>query len=452
MRALYNRLLDFNVGALGVLAIIFAALVLQGANSAAAASLLTMALSLALAIAIFTTRSGDLSQILGANGLSIAAALVFVGLALVSATPSLRPASLASDPNWTLITASTAPLSVSPYRTLEGVIAFLAPCAAFFLGAITTPERRARDWAGRWMLLLALFYGCLGLYLFFAIGAPGGGARLDVGVSSANAAAALFGVFMLVAAALIVRGARGRLGDGEGRDLPSAWLWAAPVLRAPLSVAAILVLFACLLLTASRGGLIATGVAFVVFAVALWAQSFKHSSLRGGVVAAPVLLFVAIFAILFVRGGDDVLQRFALAAEDMEIRRTLAEAHWAQYLDRPLLGHGLNSYHELNTLAATSGNWQALRAPGSTHNIIIQVLEETGLIGLGLWVLMLATPLVRALARIASGRRGTEWAAAAFAAATLLILHGLVDFALQVPAIAALFAFILGASVGRSDR
>lgn len=452
MRALYDRLLAFNIGALGVLAIIFTALVLEGANNAAAASLLTMTLCLALAIAIFTTRRGELSRVLATNAGSIAAALVFIVAAFVSVAPSLACA-FTPDPNWALVAADPAPLSISPYRTLEGVVAFLAPCAAFLLGALTAPERRARDWVGRWMVVLALLYGFLGLYLFFAIGAAGGAnARLDVGVSSANAAAALFGVFMLVAAALIVRGARGRLGDGGGPDLPSPWLWAAPLVRAPLSVATMLVLFACLLLTASRGGLIATGVAFVVFAAALWAQSFKHSSVRGGVIAAPVLLLVATLAILFARGGDDVLQRFALATEDMEIRRTLAEAHWAQFLDRPLLGHGLNSYHELNTLAATPHNWQALRAPGSTHNIIIQVLEETGLVGLGLWVLMLATPLMRALARMAAGKHGTEWAAAAFAAAALLVLHGLVDFALQVPAIAALFAFMLGASVGRSER
>ncbi len=451
MRTLYEKLLDLNVGGLGVLVIVFAALVLQGANSAAAASLLTMALSMALAIAIFTTRSGELGRVMGANMLSIAAAFVFIALALISAAPGL-PLSFAPEPDWTLVNAASAPLSVSPYRTLEGVVAFLAPCAAFFLGALTAPDRRARDWAGRWMLLLALFYAFLGLYLFFAVGAPGGGTRLDVGVSSANAAAALFGVFMLVATALIVRGARGRLGDGDRQGLPAGWLWAAPLLRAPLSVATIFVLFACLLLTASRGGLIATAVAFAVFALALWAQSFKQSSVRGGVVAAPVILLVAILTLLFIRGGDDVLQRFALAAEDMEIRRILAEAHWAQYLERPLLGHGLNTYHELNTLAATPDNWQALRAPGSTHNIIIQVLEETGLIGLVLWTLILATPLLRALARIISGGRGAEWAAAAFAAAILLILHGLVDFALQVPAIAALFAFMLGASAGRRSE
>lgn len=141
MRTLYEKLLDLNVGGLGVLVIVFAALVLQGANSAAAASLLTMALSMALAIAIFTTRSGELGRVMGANMLSIAAAFVFIALALISAAPGL-PLSFAPEPDWTLVNAASAPLSVSPYRTLEGVVAFLAPCAAFFL-ALLRPQTGA---------------------------------------------------------------------------------------------------------------------------------------------------------------------------------------------------------------------------------------------------------------------------------------------------------------------
>lgn len=450
MQALFNRLQKINVAALGVLVLIFSGLLLEGANTAASASLLSMALLFALAIATFGTGRGELRRVFGSNLLTILAALAFFALAIASAWPGLLYTT--PEPRWSLIGDGEMPTALSPYRTWEGLVSLLAPCAAYLLGALAAPDRRARDWVGRWLVALGLLYAFVGLYLFFSIGSPGGSQRLDVGVGSANAAAALFGVFILVACALVARGVRGRLDEDDGRDLPSKWSWAAIAIKTPIAFAATLILFACLLLTASRGGLIASLIGFVVFALALTAQRLKHSTLRGGVALAPIVFVIGVFALLFVRGGDDVLQRFALASEDMEVRRTLAEAHWAFYLDRPLFGHGLNAYHELNALAATPENWQALSAPGSTHNIFIQVLEETGLLGLALWVLMLATPVTRALARIVRGQRGIEWAAAAFAATTLLLLHGLVDFALQVPAIAALFAYILGASVGRADR
>jgi hypothetical protein len=75
----------------------------------------------------------------------------------------------------------------------------------------------------------------------------------------------------------------------------------------------------------------------------------------------------------------------------------------------------------------------------------VQLLEETGILGAGLFVLMLAPPLFSAFGAALLGRSGSHWAAAAFAAFALALLHGVVDFGLQVPAIAAFLSFCLGA-------
>lgn len=450
MHALLRRLKEVNVAALAVLLVLFIALLLNGANSATGAALFSMTTLGAFAVAVATASRRALKNVLAANWLSIAAALTFLALAVLSATPGLALREL-PHPLWAIVGDDAWPLSLSPYRTLEGAVAVLSSFAAYALGALLAPDSRARDWAGRWLVAVSILYAFIGLYLFFSPAAQGG-TRLDVGVSSANAAAALFGVLALSAAALMVRAARGRLDSSVETPLRSGWRWAGFALKAPLSFAAILFLFACLLLTASRGGLVATLIGFLIFATAISTQSLKHAGARGGVLLTPVVLIAAAFLLLFLRGGEEVVQRFALAAEDLEVRRALASAHWTYVLERPLLGHGLNTYHELNSLAATPENWSALRQPGSTHNIFIQVLEETGVVGLALWALMLVTPLLRGIARITGRRSGAEWAAAAFAATALLLLHGVVDFTLQVPAIAALYAFVLGMTLGRSER
>lgn len=450
MHALLRRLKDVNAPALAVLIVLFLALLLNGANSAAGAALLSITTLAALAVAAALAPRRALQGLVVANWVSITAALTFLVLALLSTLPGLgwpeRTHTL-----WTMLGDGAWPASISPYRTLEGAVAVMSVFASYALGALAAPDSKSRDWAGRWLVGFAIAYAFAGLYLFFA-NAGARGARLDVGVTSANAAAALFGVFSVIAAALLVRAGRGRLGGDVETPLPSGWRWAGFAFKAPMSFAAMLLLFACLLLTASRGGLVATLAGFLLFAAAIATQSLKNASARGGVLLAPIAIFAAAFALLFARGGEDVMQRFALAAEDLEVRRALADAHWGFVMERPMLGHGLNTYHELNALAATPENWRALRAPGSTHNIFIQVLEETGVIGLGLWALMLATPLFRAISRIAGRRSGAEWAAAAFAATALLLLHGVVDFTLQVPAIAALYAFILGMTLGRAER
>lgn len=450
MHALLRRLKDINAPALAVLIVLFFALLMNGANSAAGAALLSIAALVSLAIAAAAATGRALKGFVATNWLSIAAALIFLSLAFLSTQPSV-PWFERTHPLWAMLGDGAWPGSISPYRTLEGAVALLSVFAAYALGALLAPDSKARDWAGRWLVGIAIIYTFAGLYLFFAT-PTSSGARLDVGVSSANAAAALFGVLALIAAALLVRAARGRLEGKIEMSLPSGWRWAGFALKAPMSSAAMLLLFACLLLTASRGGLLATLAGFLIFAAAIATQSMKHVGARGGVLLAPIAIVAGAFALLFARGGEDVMQRFALAAEDLEMRRALADAHWRFVMDRPLFGHGLNTYHELNTLAATPENWRALRAPGSTHNIFIQVLEETGVVGLGLWALMLATPIFRAISRIARRRSGAEWAAAAFAATALLLLHGVVDFTLQVPAIAALYAFILGMTLGRAER
>ncbi|MEZ5960625.1 MAG: O-antigen ligase family protein [Hyphomonadaceae bacterium] len=443
MRALLNWLSEINAGAFVVLSIILLGLLLNGANSGASAALLSLALLVVLLATITFSRAGRLWRTLSANMVSVLAALLFLALAINTAF--VTPHSIAGPPLWALVGDRGAPLSLSPYRSLEGVVALFGPLAAFMLGALFARDRRTRDWAGRWATAMAAAYCLAGLYLFYAVaGAP----RLDVEVGSANAAAALFGVLMVIAATMIIRGARGRLGEprrplgGYGRF----------VLSAPVSFAVLLALFACLLLTASRGGLVATAVAFIILVSALWAQSLKHDSTRGVATLTPAALVMIILAVLFARGSEDVLARFALAGEDWEVRRVLADTHYALFLERPLLGHGLNTYHELNTLAATPDNWRMLASPGSAHNIFIQVLEETGLVGLGLWVMILAPILARALMRLVRGEGGVEWAAAALAISALLLLHGVVDFALQVPAIAAFYAFMLGSSVGAPQR
>ena len=445
MQALLNRLKEINAGAFIVMSILLLALLLNGANNAAGAALLSLTLLALLLATSLVTSTGRLSRTLRANWISVLAACTFVALAITTALMS--PQELQAPPLWSIVGGADAALSLSPYRTFEGVVALCGPLSAFLLGALYAPSREARDWVGRWAIALGALYSFAGLYLFYAVG---GNPRLDVEVGSANAAAALFGTLMVIAATLIARGARGRL--GETNHALDRWGLARPVLSAPFSFAVLLALFACLLLTASRGGLVATSVALIIFVTALWAQSVTRGGARGAIALAPIGLVIAILALLFVRGGEDVLARFALAGDDWEVRRVLADAHYALFLERPLLGHGLNTYHELNTLAITPDNWRMLSPPGSAHNIFIQALEETGVAGLALWVLMLAPLLARALGRLARGEAGVEWAAAALAMSALLLLHGIVDFALQVPAIAAFYAFMLGASVGAPQR
>lgn len=420
-----------------VLLVLLLALAFKGANNAAAAALLSAALLGLLIIAALGQPNDVLRGFLRANALSIAAfALLFV-YSLFTIAP-LRwfppPLMALAHPLWAQLGApADAALSISPYRTLEGLAALLGPPAAFALGAFAMETRADRDRFGRAVTALGLAFCLYALYLHF--GADRADPRLMVNFGSANSAATTFGALSVFHAAMCAKRANG--------PLPRAVRWAGPLLNAPASATAFILALVCLFLTASRAGAIATTVALALFAaLMLAARGRRQSSVNLGAIAALTAL-VAYFGLQF------ALDRMQSFEPDFAVRRAIAEAHWRMVLERPLTGHGLNSFHELNALAATPENWRALGPVGAAHNIYLQMLEETGLVGSALFALLLAPPLLRALQRASSPRPGAIWAGAAFSAFALALMHGAFDFGLQTPAIAALLALCLGAFTRR---
>lgn len=81
------------------------------------------------------------------------------------------------------------------------------------------------------------------------------------------------------------------------------------------------------------------------------------------------------------------------AAESVKLRPILARVAWNMFRDRPLLGYGYGQYlnEHVNYLADRSTDLPLERArPYSQHNVFLALLVETGLLGMGLFVLLLA--------------------------------------------------------------
>ncbi len=83
----------------------------------------------------------------------------------------------------------------------------------------------------------------------------------------------------------------------------------------------------------------------------------------------------------------------AAAADSAELRPLLAKVAWNMFLDRPLLGCGYGQYdpERLPYLADRSSELPLEKTyPYTQHNAFLALLVETGLIGMGLFTLMLA--------------------------------------------------------------
>lgn len=430
-----------RLGAMVALGLITVGLCFGGAQSAANAALLAALLSAALILVAANARAEALIALVNRHWLPILASVCFITYTTATAwiaTDDFAPLREYWHPFWRQFGFDHGAISISPYRTLEGVAALFAPLAAFALGALTIHSREDRRALSTLVLIFAALFGALSLYWLLT----GADTRLEAQFGSANAAATTLGVFALLLAARLVRATR-KPSDYVLSQPPQLRPLLLP-LTAPFTFVVLALTLACLLLTGSRAGILATTAAFAIFGVLVWAPWRRATGAaqlsRGAIFAVAILA-----AVLIVSGGQMLFSRMLHVGADASVRATLLDMHWQIFLQRPLLGHGLNTFHELNAHYLTIATWRDAGDVGSVHNIYVQALEEVGIIGFALLSLMLAPTMLRAGISAATKSSGSEWAAAAFAAATLALIHGVVDFGLQTPAIAALIMFCLGA-------
>lgn len=218
------------------------------------------------------------------------------------------------------------------------------------------------------------------------------------------------------------------------------------VLGGLLGVMALL-LATALFLTRSRGGILATvvGVA-VLFAVGLR----KDSPLPGRKIFAALTIGAALLVAAVSGGG--VLQRLSgdPSGEDSQ-RPKIWRQSVAAIADRPILGHGYGSFE--NVFPAWQEPRQILaQQVDKAHNTYIELAFE---LGLPATLLLIAVPvLMLAFCLRALGRDGREavFPTAALAISTVAGVHALVDFSLQMPAVAMTWAAVLGMGFAQSFR
>jgi O-antigen ligase len=129
---------------------------------------------------------------------------------------------------------------------------------------------------------------------------------------------------------------------------------------------------------------------------------------------------------------------------DATIRGQIFSTHWGAFLASPVFGHGLGSFNDINGQALTTDNYAVLWSIRAAHNVYIQWLEEAGVAGaLPMFALVAAIMLISVF-HVAKMRSGQTLARGLVASSVVVLLHGVTDYALQVPSIAAFWAFLLG--------
>ncbi|MGB0712700.1 MAG: O-antigen ligase family protein [Gammaproteobacteria bacterium] len=252
-----------------------------------------------------------------------------------------------------------------------------------------------------------------------------------------NHFATLTGLGWLISLTLLNQVWRQEYADRSHERLRSAliflernWIWAAIAL----------IQLTALGLSLSRAGLMATLIASVVLTTLLFGVKG-----RGGL---PTLFLVlaAAGALLF---GGNTLNRLEANPFQLEGRAQAFESTIIAIQAAPLTGHGAGSFEDV---------FRHYRPPemrsGKTwdhaHNDYLEMIFELGLpasaalLGAQAWI------LVQLILGLKRRRRGTALPALGIASVTLVGLHALLDFSIQMPGVALPFFALLGLSFAQA--
>lgn len=344
-------------------------------------------------------------------------------------------------------------VSVDPAMTLTAMLRLASYAGIFWLAVQLGRERsRARE-ALVAVALGGVAYAAYGLLVHFAgwesilwldkwayLG------DLTATFVNRNAYGAYAGLGVLCCAALFTHALHP---PPKGDERRASDLAEAVLVRALPFLLGVLVLGTALLLSHSRGAFLSTGAATAVLLVVLAAGRVTRP--RTALLLGMVLLGVGL-AVMSVSGDVTVERLVQTGSQRMEQARPEAYRLTAgAIIDAPLTGHGYGAFLPAfrmyrDTALPDSGVWDY------AHNVHLEAAMDLGLPAAVLLYAALAVVLAACARGLLRRRRDQVYPAVAIAAAALLGVHGLVDFSVQMPAIAATLALLLGIGYAHAWR
>lgn len=339
-----------------------------------------------------------------------------------------------AHPVWEMVPSATPRISADPVASIQ-IVFRLAAYAMAFVIAVNAAINPAR--ALGFFKAIALYSAALatfGLALALtgnAFGGPGG-SHVSASFINRNAYAtyALIGTVVNLAVFLRMSRPRGRRTRDRRRRLRNAleaffggsWLFAFGVF----------ICLAALLLTGSRAG-VAAGLAAIAILPLVYRRGLRGGTL--GWLGLMGLLGVSVAAI-----GSTVVDRALGTASDL--RFVIYPHVITGLMERPFLGHGLGAFEDTFRahvpLEAAAAEWE------KAHSSYLENAYEFGIpAALAFYAALVAVGmgLVRG---VVVRSRDRVFSATALVCLIGTGLHATLDFALQMPATAALLAFVLG--------
>jgi O-antigen ligase len=201
-----------------------------------------------------------------------------------------------------------------------------------------------------------------------------------------------------------------------------------------------------LVLTGSRGGASATGLSLLIFAV-LASKGKRRPEILGVAIA---LGFLCVAALLFVF-GDPLMDKFKERGISDPSRVSVYLLTIRSIFDIPIFGYGYGTFVDVFPLyrdrsVGVYGAWE------QAHDTYLEIFQGLGLLFGSMLLISVILLVWRCIKSAMMTGENLTVPGFAAAAAVLVGVHALVDFSLQIQAIALTFAASLGAGVAQAER
>jgi O-antigen ligase len=386
---------------------------------------------------------------------------VVLGWAFLQATaiPTSFPGIVQSwaNPIWTEASAAlmrplSLRISINPAATIHDSFLLIAYAAIFWLSLQITRDLTNAGRARLALVATGSVYSLYGLFDLFGgadwfVGnvSTGPASHLTSSFVNRNSYATFAGLTLLAATSLFLERIHYILSLERPLRRKAALVIEHMIFQSGWLTGATLLIMLALFLTASRGGILAS--LFALCALVVLQLPRRGQSLRQPI----AFIVVSLVGLAVIVAGGNLLDR--LEKQGLSLETDLRGRIFATTMDAiqtaPLTGLGFGTYEDaIEPYRAGDPNIFTLWE--KAHNSYLENALELGLpatFALTLSIFLLTRIAFRG---VRNRRRHKGFPALGVAATLLVGLHALVDFSLQIPAVAVLYAFMMGLAVTQS--
>ena len=275
--------------------------------------------------------------------------------------------------------------------------------------------------------------------------------RLSGFFGSPNTFATLCGIYTLVSASLL----SSYMQRWRKRSPARIVIISRTIENRFTSLALLVSSVACLFLSNSRAAILITLVLLALMAVLAWRNGEKKGSGKyRGVVFAALSIIVVGLAATALLAAPQLSDRLDSLEADWVDRWDTYQLYWQLWQQDWLLGHGLGSFNAVNDAAMNLENGDLIYTLGAAHNLELQWLLQVGVAGTLAGVLVLGAmvwPSAKRYFSVGSGDVAPSLPRAALFVSILVLVHGQVDYALEIPSVMWTYSLLLGLGAGTSS-